>query len=79
MPRIRKVELIHLYAVFHGSYKTLPLFWLIPIAFGVLILAWASLRVLWLRKSLAASAVKAPSGLKMHPTFRTIRNSLQAW
>ncbi|KAG0148852.1 hypothetical protein CROQUDRAFT_40800 [Cronartium quercuum f. sp. fusiforme G11] len=58
--------------VFGASYKTLPLFWLIPIAFGFFILAWASGRVLVIRRGLLGATVKPPSGLMMHPTKRTM-------
>ncbi|CAH7688077.1 hypothetical protein PPACK8108_LOCUS22980 [Phakopsora pachyrhizi] len=58
--------------VFGASYKTLPLFWLIPIGFGFVILAWASARVLVIRKQVALAAVKPPKGLMMHPTKRTM-------
>ncbi|KAA1124240.1 hypothetical protein PGTUg99_014896 [Puccinia graminis f. sp. tritici] len=58
--------------VFGASHRILPLFWLIPIAFGFLILLWASGRVLVLRKKLLSSSVKPPKGLMMHPTKRTM-------
>lgn len=58
--------------VFGASHKTLPLFWLIPIGFGFVILLWASARVLVLRKQILASSVKPPQGLMMHPTKRTM-------
>ncbi|KAI9599991.1 hypothetical protein KEM48_000108 [Puccinia striiformis f. sp. tritici PST-130] len=46
--------------VFGASHRILPLFWLIPIGFGFVILAWASVRVLFLRKKLLSSSVKPP-------------------
>lgn len=58
--------------VFGASHKTLPLFWLIPIAFGFVILAWASARVLVIRRGLLGATVKPPTGLMMHPTKRTM-------
>ncbi|KAH9473147.1 hypothetical protein Pst134EA_000223 [Puccinia striiformis f. sp. tritici] len=58
--------------VFGASHRILPLFWLIPIGFGFVILAWASVRVLFLRKKLLSSSVKPPTGLMMHPTKRTM-------
>ena len=53
------------HAVFGGSHKLLPLYWLIPIAFGVLILAWSSLRVVLARRSIERTRVKDIQGLKM--------------
>jgi len=58
--------------VFGGSYHLLPLYWLIPAAFGVLLLVWASMRVLLLRKSTERSRVKDIKGLMMFPTMRTM-------
>ncbi|KZS98811.1 aminophospholipid-transporting P-type ATPase [Sistotremastrum niveocremeum HHB9708] len=54
-----------LHAVFGGSVHLSPLYWLIPIAFGVLLLAWASLRVVLLRKSIDQQRVKDIKGLMM--------------
>jgi sodium/potassium-transporting ATPase subunit alpha len=51
--------------VFGGSYHLSPLYWLIPAAFGVLLLVWASIRVVLLRKSIAESRVKDIKGLQM--------------
>ena len=61
-----------LHVVFNGDYKLLPLYWLIPFAFGVLILVWASVRVLVLRKSMEQAKVKDIKGLMMFPTMRTM-------
>jgi len=58
--------------VFGGSHKLLPLYWLIPIAFGFLILAWASIRVLLARRSIERTRVKPIKGLSMFPTMRTM-------
>jgi sodium/potassium-transporting ATPase subunit alpha len=54
-----------LHVVFGGSYHLSPLYWLIPCAFGVLLLIWASIRVLLLRKSIEQSRVKDIKGLMM--------------
>ena len=54
-----------LHAVFGGSHKLLPLYWLIPIAFGFLILAWASFRVILARRSMEQTRVKDIRGLSM--------------
>ncbi|KAF8061678.1 aminophospholipid-transporting P-type ATPase [Lyophyllum atratum] len=61
-----------LHVVFGGSFRLSPLYWLIPVAFGVLLLIWASLRVLLLRKSMERSKVKEIKGLMMFPTMRTM-------
>lgn len=61
-----------LHVVFGGSYRLLPLYWLIPAAFGVILLIWASIRVLLLRKSLEQARVKDIKGLMMFPTMRTM-------
>ncbi|OBZ75063.1 hypothetical protein A0H81_04877 [Grifola frondosa] len=61
-----------LHVVFGGSFRLSPLYWLIPVAFGVLLLAWASIRVLLLRKGIEQSRVKDIKGLMMFPTMRTM-------
>ena len=58
--------------VFGGSYHLLPLYWLIPVAFGCLLLVWASIRVILMRKSIEQSKVKDIKGLMMFPTMRTM-------
>ncbi|KAN0141264.1 aminophospholipid-transporting P-type ATPase [Lactarius tabidus] len=60
------------HAVFGGSHRLLPLYWLIPIAFGCLTLAWASIRVLLARRSIERTRVKDIKGLMMFPTMRTM-------
>jgi len=61
-----------LHVVFGGSFHLSPLYWLIPCAFGVLLLIWSSIRVLLLRKSIEQSRVKDIKGLMMYPTMRTM-------
>jgi len=61
-----------LHVVFGGTDKLSPLYWLIPVAFGVLLLVWASIRVLLLRKGIEQSRVKDIKGLMMFPTMRTM-------
>jgi len=61
-----------LHVVFGGSVHLSPLWWLIPVAFGIVLLAWTSLRVVLLRKSLENSTVKGIPGLMMFPTMRTM-------
>ncbi|KAF8188333.1 aminophospholipid-transporting P-type ATPase [Pholiota molesta] len=61
-----------LHVVFGGSFHLSPLYWLIPFGFGVLLLGWASLRVIILRKSVEHMKVKDIKGLMMFPTMRTM-------
>ncbi|KAM5542747.1 hypothetical protein V8D89_003708 [Ganoderma adspersum] len=61
-----------LHVVFGGSFRLSPLYWLIPVAFGVLLLVWSSIRVLLMRKSVEQSRVKDIKGLMMFPTMRTM-------
>ncbi|KAG5717870.1 Sodium/potassium-transporting ATPase subunit alpha-3 [Termitomyces sp. T112] len=61
-----------LHYVFGGSYHLSPLYWLIPVAFGALLLIWSSLRVLLLRNSLSKAKVRDIKGLMMFPTMRTM-------
>jgi sodium/potassium-transporting ATPase subunit alpha len=61
-----------LHVVFGGTDKLSPLYWLIPVAYGVLLLAWASLRVVIGRRGLLSSRVKDIDGLMMFPTMRTM-------
>ncbi|KAI0692233.1 aminophospholipid-transporting P-type ATPase [Cytidiella melzeri] len=61
-----------LHVVFGGTQHLSPLYWLIPVAFGCLLLAWASIRVLLLRKSIENARVKDIKGLMMFPTMRTM-------
>ncbi|KAI9508826.1 aminophospholipid-transporting P-type ATPase [Russula earlei] len=60
------------HSVFGGSHKLLPLYWLISMAFGCLILLWASIRVLLARRSIERTRVKDIQGLRMFPTLRTM-------
>jgi hypothetical protein len=54
-----------LHVVFNGSYHLSPLYWLVPMAFGVVILAWTSLRVVFLRSSMEHMRVRDIKGLMM--------------
>ncbi|KAH9039417.1 aminophospholipid-transporting P-type ATPase [Lactarius hengduanensis] len=60
------------HSVFGGSHKLLPLYWLIPIAFGCLTLVWSSIRVVLARRSIERTRVKDIKGLMMFPTMRTM-------
>ncbi|KAI0345042.1 aminophospholipid-transporting P-type ATPase [Trametopsis cervina] len=61
-----------LHVVFGGTQHLSPLYWLIPVAFGCLLLAWASIRVLLMRRSIENLRVKDIKGLMMFPTMRTL-------
>jgi len=61
-----------LHTVFGGTDKLSPIYWLIPFAFGVLLLIWTSIRVLLMRKGLEQARVKDIHGLMMFPTMRTM-------
>ncbi|KZP01143.1 aminophospholipid-transporting P-type ATPase [Calocera viscosa TUFC12733] len=61
-----------LHVVFGGSYHLSPLYWLIPAAFGCLVIGWSTLRVVVLRRGLEESTVKPIKGLAMFPTMRTM-------
>jgi magnesium-transporting ATPase (P-type) len=69
-----------LHVVFGGTDKLSPLYWLIPMAFGVLLLVWASIRVLLMRKSVENARVKDIKGLMMckclHLHVLLVANSL---
>ena len=54
-----------LHVVFGGTQHLSPLYWLIPVAFGCLLLVWASIRVLLMRKSVENARVKDIKGLMM--------------
>jgi sodium/potassium-transporting ATPase subunit alpha len=66
-----------LHVVFGGSYHLSPLYWLIPFAFGVLLLVWASIRVLLLRASINHQRVRDIKGLMMCEDYSAL--SLRAW
>jgi sodium/potassium-transporting ATPase subunit alpha len=57
---------------FNTSYTLSPLFWLIPIAFGIYILIHASIRILILRKMHPVSLNPEIIGLQMYPTVRSV-------
>ncbi|KAG7086440.1 hypothetical protein E1B28_002394 [Marasmius oreades] len=67
-----------LHVVFGGSFRLSPLYWLIAVAFGVLLLAWSCVRVVLLRSGLNKARVKDINGLRMFPTMRTRTMSLRS-
>ena len=60
--------------VFGTSYRLSPLFWLIPMAFGVFILIYASLRILFMRRFYPQNFNPEITGLQMHPTRRSVEH-----
>ncbi|KAL0577333.1 hypothetical protein V5O48_004657 [Marasmius crinis-equi] len=61
-----------LHVVFGGSFRLSPLYWLIPVGFGVVLIAWVCVRIVLLRKGVNKTRVKDIKGLKMFPTMRTM-------
>ncbi|KAJ2187202.1 hypothetical protein GGF47_004703 [Coemansia sp. RSA 2524] len=59
--------------VFNSSYKSIPLYWLIAVGFGCLLLAYATGRMLVLRKSKPIQWNQTIDGLHMHPTIWSMR------
>jgi len=53
---------------FGSSYQTSPIYWLIPIAFGIFIMVYVSLRILFLRKFRPTKFNPEITGLQMYPT-----------
>lgn len=60
-----------LHVVFGGTFRLSPLYWLIPVAFGIVLLAWSTLRVVILRKSVEHMKVKDIKGLMMCKFYLT--------
>ncbi|KAL1916323.1 uncharacterized protein VTP21DRAFT_5940 [Calcarisporiella thermophila] len=60
---------------FGTSYRLLPLFWLIGIAFGVVLLIYVTLRILILRKVRPIRLNPEIEGLQMWPTFLTTKGT----
>ncbi|KAJ2077754.1 hypothetical protein H4R24_004941 [Coemansia sp. RSA 988] len=61
--------------VFNSSYKAIPLYWLIALGFGFVLLGYASLRMLVLRKSKPIKWNQTIDGLHMHPTIWSTRHT----
>lgn len=60
--------------VFKTTRSLSPLYWLIPIGFGVFILAYASVRMIVRRLTKPIRWNPEVSGLQMYPTIRTFRS-----
>ncbi|KAJ2056384.1 hypothetical protein GGI17_006215 [Coemansia sp. S146] len=65
-------------SVFNSSYKSIPLYWLIAVGFGFLLLAYATARMLVLRKSKPIRWNPTIDGLHMHPTVWSTRHTTRS-
>ncbi|KAJ2583358.1 hypothetical protein GGH95_001042, partial [Coemansia sp. RSA 1836] len=65
-------------SVFNSSYKSVPLYWLIAVGFGFLLLAYATGRMLVLRKSRPIKWNPTIDGLHMHPTVWSTRHTTRS-
>ncbi|KAJ2889787.1 hypothetical protein IWW38_004498, partial [Coemansia aciculifera] len=65
-------------SVFNSSYKSIPLYWLIAVGFGFLLLAYATARTLVLRKSRPVKWNPTIDGLHMHPTVWSTRHTTRS-
>jgi sodium/potassium-transporting ATPase subunit alpha len=59
--------------VFKTTRNLLPLYWLVPMAFGCLLIGYASLRMIIRRKTKPIKWNPEIQGLQMFPTIRTFR------
>ncbi|KAJ1730034.1 hypothetical protein LPJ61_003232 [Coemansia biformis] len=64
--------------VFNTSYKALPLYWLIAVAFGFFLLAYATARMLVLRRTRPLQWHPTIEGLHMHPTVWSTRHTTRS-
>ncbi|KAI8319991.1 hypothetical protein GQ54DRAFT_298943 [Martensiomyces pterosporus] len=64
--------------VFNSSYKAIPLYWLISVGFGFFLLAYATARILVLRKSKPVKWNPEIEGLHMHPTVWSTRHTTKS-
>ncbi|KAJ1799891.1 hypothetical protein LPJ59_001508 [Coemansia sp. RSA 2399] len=65
-------------SVFNSSYKSIPLYWLIAVGFGFLLLAYATCRMFVLRKSRPIKWNNTIQGLHMHPTIWSTRHTTKS-
>ncbi|CAG8703075.1 9822_t:CDS:1, partial [Funneliformis caledonium] len=57
---------------FKTSYTLSPIFWLIPLGFGIVILIYATIKIILLRKLRPINLNPEIIGLQMHPTIRSV-------
>ena len=60
--------------VFKTSRSLIPLYWLIPMAFGFVLIGYATLRMIIRRKTKPTKWNPEIEGLRMYPTIRTTRS-----
>ncbi|KAJ2521216.1 hypothetical protein GGI11_002079 [Coemansia sp. RSA 2049] len=65
-------------SVFNSSYKSIPLYWLIALGFGSLLLLYATARTLFLRRSRPIKWNNTIQGLHMHPTIWSTRHTTKS-
>ena len=58
--------------VFKTSRSLIPLYWLVPMAFGFVLIGYASLRMIVRRKTRPVKWNPEIQGLQMYPTIRTL-------
>jgi sodium/potassium-transporting ATPase subunit alpha len=61
--------------VFGTTRSLIPLYWLIPMGFGCVVIAYASLRMIIARKAKPIQWNPEIHGLQMFPTIRTFRTT----
>ncbi|OMJ08462.1 Sodium/potassium-transporting ATPase subunit alpha-2 [Smittium culicis] len=62
-------------SIFNTSYTLSPIWWLPPFGFGIIVLIYASLRILVLRKYRPMKMNPEIAGLQMYPTIWSTRGS----
>ncbi|KAL8280278.1 hypothetical protein RQP46_007392 [Phenoliferia psychrophenolica] len=67
-----------LHTVFGGTYKLSPLYWLIPVGFGFVLLGWSTIRVYITRRRLNSERVKPVKGLNMYATMYSQRSATRS-
>ncbi|KAH0558645.1 hypothetical protein GP486_004705 [Trichoglossum hirsutum] len=60
--------------VFKTTRSLLPLYWLVPMAFGFVLIGYATLRMIIRRKTRPVKWNPEIQGLQMYPTIRTLRS-----
>jgi sodium/potassium-transporting ATPase subunit alpha len=63
--------------VFKTSRSLLPLYWLVPMAFGCIILGYAALRIVVRRRKRPIKWNPDVLGLRMYPTTRSVRSLIK--
>ncbi|KAK9709068.1 hypothetical protein K7432_009271 [Basidiobolus ranarum] len=61
---------------FGTSYRLSPIYWLIPIAFGIFLLGYSTLHCIIIRSKKPVNWNPSIVGLEMYPTVRTIKSNV---